>query len=90
MADNSLKDFDSVIDNTLKPELKVELKRKTKEVIMSLYKDGPQLVDLSGPLFASTMNKTDFTVVSEFDPVQSKNEMNICSTVDTSINTTDC
>ncbi len=35
------------------------------------------------------MNKTEFMDVSEFDPVRSTNEMNICSTVDTSINTTD-
>ncbi len=49
IAENSLIDMDLVIDNTLKPELMVKLKRKTKEVIMSLYKDGPQLVNLSDP-----------------------------------------
>ncbi len=49
MAENSLIDFDSVIDNSLKLELKVELKRKTKDAIMCLYKDGFQLVELSDP-----------------------------------------
>ncbi len=35
------------------------------------------------------MNSTEFMDVSEFDPVRTRNEMNICSTVDVSINRTD-
>ncbi len=71
------------------PEQKVELRRKTKDVIMSLYKDGPQLVDLTDPLLVSTINESEFVDVSEFDPVHSGNEMSIYSTVDTIINKTD-
>ncbi len=89
MAETSLINFDS-FENTLKSDLKVELKRRTKYAIMSLYKDGPQLVDLSNPLFVSTMSTSEFTDVSEFDPFRSKNEMSLSSTVDTSINKTDC
>ncbi len=54
---------------------------------MSLY--GPQLVDLSGTLFISMINSTEFTDINVFDPAEARNEMNICSTVDASMNTTD-
>ncbi len=46
---------------------------------MSLHKDGPQLVDLSDPLFVSTMNASEFADISKFDPVRSRNEMSLCS-----------
>ncbi len=42
MVENSLIDLDiDSLKNTLKPADKVELKRRTKGVIISLYKDGP-------------------------------------------------
>ncbi len=57
-------------------------------MIVSMYMDSPQLAALSDPLFASTI-ETDFTDVIEIGFGQLRNEMNICSTVDVSINTTD-
>ncbi len=44
-------------------------------MIISLYKDGHQLVDLSDPFLVSTMNGSEFTDVSEFDPIRGGNEM---------------
>ncbi len=90
MAENSLINFDSVIDNTLNSKLKFELKRKTRDAIICLYKDVSQLVNPSDPLLVSTMNSSEFMDVSEFDPVRSRNEMSIASRVDASINTIDC
>ncbi len=87
MGENSLINFD-YLETTLNPEHKVELKRKTKDTIMSLYKDGSQLVNLLDPLFVSTMNASEFADISEFDPLHSRNGMNLCSTMDTSINKT--
>ncbi len=60
MAENSLLDIDS-FENTLKPEDKVRLRRKTKDATMSLYKDG-----LSNSLLVSTMNESEFADIIEF------------------------
>ncbi len=87
IAENSLINFDS-FEKTLKSELKFELKRRTKDAIMSLYKDGPQLVNLSHFLFVSTMNASELADVSEFDLVHSRNEIGLFSTVDSNINKT--
>ncbi len=49
----------------LHPELEQKQKRKTKQMIIYLYKNGPPLVDLSDYLFASTIDRADLTVASE-------------------------
>ncbi len=65
-----------------KPVYEEERKRKTKPVIMSLYKEGPQLVTLSDPLFDLTITRESVMDLSCSDLGQTHNELNICSIVD--------
>ncbi len=70
MADDSLLDFDS-FEQQMSTEEKKELRCKTKSEIMSLFKNGPQLVGLSDPLLVSSVNmlySSDIADISEFDP----------------------
>ncbi len=65
------------------------MEKKDQAADHFLDKDGPQLINLSHHLFDSTIDRVDFTAVSEIGSSQSRNEMNIWSTVDAIINTTD-
>ncbi len=46
-----------------------KLRIRTKSVIMSQFRNGPQLINNSDPLLVSSVNGSDVTNISEFDPV---------------------